>query len=202
MTHSQTYRPRQLVRHLCQVSCLAIAFVTAPASTWGQSLTFSDLKGYAIEVRLLRQQTVRRGGKESSNQAQTDMRIVIDSAGVLLVTVSPTGYGKKGVRKARPVTGPFTLDETKKMYSLGGGYGIWTFENDTLTYLRIYQGGALKRNIAFARRDGGLSCKASEAMIREAGVGGIIADSPFDGTPRVIITAKHISSSCSVTTSE
>ena len=44
----------------------------------------------------------------------------------------------------------------------GGGHGVWTFENGTLSFLRILKGGAIRWNVVFERDGGALKCKAAE----------------------------------------
>jgi len=179
--------------------CLAMGLGVISASAWGQAVTLPDIEGAVIEVRLLRQQTIRREGQEVSNQAQTDMRVAIGSGGNIQISVTPTGHSKRGTRVGKPTSGTFVLDETRGMNIGGGGHGVWTFDSGTLTFLRIFKGGALKRTMAFARTAEGLTCQANENLVREEGVKGVVTESPFDGVPIVILSAKQISSTCRVT---
>ena len=81
----------------------------------------------------------------------------------------------------------------------GGGHGVWTFEDGTLSFLRILKGGAIRWNVVFERDGGALKCKAAENLVREEGVRGIITQSALDDVPMVILSAKQISSTCRVT---
>jgi hypothetical protein len=185
------------MRHIGPV-CLAAALGVISTSAWSQAVTFAELEDMVIDVQLLRQQTVRREGKVVSNRAQADVRLAIGSGGSIHATITPTGHNERGSRTGKPASASFVLGETRDMLIRGGGHGIWTFENGTLTYLRIFKGGAMKWTMAFARGADGLTCKASENFVREVGVNGIVTQSALDGVPIVILSAKQISSSCRV----
>jgi hypothetical protein len=168
------------------------------ASAWGQTVTLSDIEGTILEIRSLRQQTSRREGRERSNQIQSDIRITIDAGGMIHFSGTPTAYTKRGTRKGKPTSGKWTLEQTRELPTRGGGHGVWIFEDATLTFLRTYKGGALKRTIPFARDAKGLTCNYNETLVREEGVSGIVLESGIDGVPTTILSAKQISSSCRV----
>ena len=92
------------------------------------------------------------------------------------------------------------LERTRELGSMGGGHGVVVFGDGTLTFLRTLKGGALKRDVAFTRGAQGLACIATEAFVRESGVGAIFFDSSIDGVPMIVVSAKQISSTCRVTT--
>jgi hypothetical protein len=186
-------------RHLRPL-CLAAALGVISASAWAQAVTLSDIEGTLVEVRYLRQQTIIRDGREFSNQFQNDYRLSIGANGDLTITGVGTSYSKRGVRRGKGISGQWKLEQAQKTKWRGGGHGVWLFADGTLTFLRTYKGGALKRTIAFAHGAKGLTCKATESLVREVGVAGIVLESGVDGRLMTIVSSKQISSSCRVTT--
>jgi len=188
-------RPRRLLRSLC----LATGLSVISASAWGEAVLLFDIEGTVIEIKNLRQQTLRREGRDVSNQLQSDIRITIGAGGTIHMTGTPTAYTKRGVRKGKTTSGKWTVEQTREVKTRGGGHGVWIFEDAKLTFLRTYKGGAMKRTIAFARGADGLTCNYNETFVREVGVGGIVLESAIDGVPTTILSAKQISSTCRVT---
>jgi hypothetical protein len=178
--------------------CLVAALGVISTSVWGEAVTLLDLEGTVVEVRSKRAQQVRRKGREFSNQLESELRIEFKAGGTTHIAIASTTYGKGGVRKGKARSGMWTLDQARTLKSHGGGHGVWLFENGTLTNLRTYQGGALKRTITFAQGSNGLSCRATESMAREDGVTCLIL-AGSDGRPSQILSFKQISSTCRVT---
>jgi hypothetical protein len=179
---------------------LLLAAISSPAS--GQAVTLADLEGALVEVRFLRQQTISREGRELSNQFQNDLKIEIGPADTIRQTNSPTAYTTRGTRTGKTTSGSWTLERPQETPTRGGGHGIWIFADGTLTFLRTFQGGALKRVFAFTRGAGGLTCTATQTFAREQGVRGIVLDSGIDNVPTVILSTKPISAMCRIKTAK
>jgi hypothetical protein len=177
-----------------------LPLLAAISPALGQAVTLADLEGAAIEVRLLRQQTVLREGREHSNQFQNDLKIEIGPADRIQQTNTTTAYTARGTRKGKTTSGWWTLERPRETTSRGGGHGVWIFADGTLTFLRTFQGGALKRVFAFTGGGaGGLNCTATQTFAREQGVHGIVLESAVDNVPIVILSTKPISAMCRVT---
>jgi hypothetical protein len=179
--------------------CVAAALGLISASAWGEAaVSLADLEGTVVEVRSKHSRVVRREGRDIPNQVQRDWRITFMSDGKFHSTTTPTVYGKGGVRKGKTTAGIYTLEQAKFVKPRGGGHALWLFEDGTLTHLRTFQGGGTKRTIAFAHAIDGLSCRATESIVREDGVTGVIA-ADGDGRQLQILASKQISSNCRIT---
>jgi hypothetical protein len=168
------------------------------SSAVGQDVTLADLEGVVIEAQFLRQQNFIRQGRERTNQLQNDLQIEIGFAGNLQQTVSPTAYTANGVMKGKTTSGSWTIEQSREIVTRGGGHGIWIFANRTLTFLRTFKGGGLKREFTFTRGADGLHCTAIETFAYEQGVRGIHLDSGINDMPIVILSTKPISATCRV----
>ena len=184
------------------------ALIAAPAQIWGQTaattaqpndpLMFAELVGSVIEARVVRDQIIRREGRTFPVRFQNDVKLVIESDDRIRQTITPTSDTPRGRRVGRTRTGLFTLEKPHSLNGLGGGDGVYIFENAVLTFLRTFKEGGFKRTIAFNRSSGGLSCTASEAYAREEGVGDLTLNSAIDDTPVIVVSSKQISSTCRV----
>jgi hypothetical protein len=171
---------------------------TAPTIT-DQTVTFAELEGAAVEVRVVSQRIIRRGDREFPIRFQNDLKITIGPGNKIDGTITPTSHGPRGERQGRTLTFSTTLDKVGELVGYGGGIGAWTFAGDgTLIFLRTYKEGAFRRTIAFTRSAEGLSCTAKESLARENGVGGLALNSALDDVPITIVQSEQISSSCRV----
>jgi hypothetical protein len=162
------------------------------------AVTFDELEGFIIEANIVRDQLTQRDGRQVPQQAYTSWRIVIGPGLSIQSTVNATFHNPHGQSKAEPLTGSFILDQSRHVGSRGGGQGIWHFEEQTLTFTRTFEQGALRIKFAFFRKDEALSCQASESFARENGTGPIAMRSAIDGQPVMIVRAKQISSNCRI----
>jgi hypothetical protein len=185
-----------------QLACALapLFFLAAIFSPRAQEVMLADLEGAIIEARFLRHQTLIREGHEVSNQLQTDLKIEIGPADKIRQTLSPTVHTVRGIRKGKPTSGEWTLERARETVTRGGGHTVWFFSDGALTFLRTFQGGALKRVFTFTSGPGGLSCTGTENFVREQGVRGIHLNSGFDDVPVIILTARPISATCRVKT--
>src|SRR5262249_13727184 len=141
-----------------------------------------------------------RNGREGSSQVQDDFTVEIGYAGSIHQTVRPVAYSVRGRREGKIQSGVFTLERPRETRNSGGGHAVWIFEEETLTFLRAFQGGAIKRTFAFTRTLDGLNCIAGQSFAFEQGVRGIVRLSGIDNEPIIILSAKPVSSTCRVKT--
>jgi hypothetical protein len=177
-----------------------LTLIVYPASA--QHITLADLEGAVIEARFLRQQTIFREGHHRSNQFQNDLKIEIGPADKIQQTNNPTAYTVRGIRKGKTTSGSWTIERPRETESRGGGHSMWIFADGTLTFLRTFKGGGLKRVFAFSRDASGLGCTASQTFAHEQGVRGIHLDSSIGDVPVVILSTKPISAMCRVKTAK
>jgi hypothetical protein len=187
---------------------LLLALIAAPKQIWGQTaatiaqpndpVKFAELAGSVIEARVVRDQIIRREGRTFPTRLQNDIELVIGPDDRIQQTITPTSDTPRGRRVGRTRTGVFTLEKPHSLRGLGGGDGVYIFEDAVLTFLRTYKEGAFKRTIAFSRSSGGLSCAADEAFVREEGVGDLTLNSGIDDVPVILVSYKQLSSTCRV----
>jgi hypothetical protein len=176
---------------------LWLPLLSAPASS--QAVTFAELEGALVEALVVHEQVIRREGREFPTRFESALTLVIGPGDKYQSTWTPTSHTPRGARQGTPRTSLISLEKTRELPTMGGGHGVAVFIDGTLTALRTFKGGAYKRTIAFARGAEGLTCAANETFAREAGAGTIFLDSPFDGVPMIVVSAKQLSSTCRVT---
>jgi hypothetical protein len=187
---------------------LLFALTAAPAQMLAQSatttaqpndpVTFAELEGSVIEARVVRDQTMRRGHTTFPIRLQSDIKLVIGPDDRIQLSVTPTTDTPSGRHVGPTRMGPFLLEKTRPLPTLGGGEGVHLFKDGVLTFIRTYKAGAFKRIIAFSRTPDGLSCTIEENYAREDGVGEIAMNSAIDGGPVVLLSYKQISSTCHI----
>jgi len=184
-----------------KILLMSFAFAITSPAAWAQAdtrITFADLDGTVIQATIVREQTLLRGNRQISNSRQSDWRIIIGPGDRIEYKLDAISHTKAGPRKAKPIHTVLRLEQPREAAQLGGGHMVWVFEDQTLTNLRVYKGGAFKRTFAFARSGNGLSCSATETLARETGVKGVELESSVDDAPIVILSAKQTSSTCKV----
>jgi hypothetical protein len=176
-----------------------VACVIAISSTvvWAEEVTLSDLEGMMVVSSVMHQQVLRQKGKENSSRLQVDANLFIGSAGEARLMSTLSAYGKR-THRAKPTVQNYKLDQPVQVGTVGGGHALLTFQNGTLTLLRVYKTGAAKREYLFKREAAGVSCTVSESFVREVGARGIVLESPFGLGPTTIINDKQLSSNCKV----
>lgn len=178
-------------------------------ASWAQSeatrpqasgpVTIGEFVGAVVTARIIQEQVIRRDGNQFPVRQQADLHLVVRSNTKIERQIYQTSYSPRGVRKANSGKLSFTLEQPTEPKFLGSGHAVWFFDKETLTNLRVYKGGAFKREILFARGASGLTCTVTDAFLREDGVGSIELRSAVDGTPVKLISSKQVSSSCQVT---
>jgi hypothetical protein len=187
----------QLAMGWASIACLVFGLPTLSTSSWGQSVTFSELDGTVIDATIVRQQWTRQEGRENSHVLQVDLKLVIGPDNRITMTTTSTSRGPWGARQGPTQTNSTVLEQVKEG---SRGNTVWTFADGTLTFLRANTiAGAFRRDIAFAGSDKGLKCTARDTIVREKGAGNIVTFSVIDGHPSTILREKLISSTCRVT---
>jgi hypothetical protein len=181
------------------VADFAYAFMLAMASVpaCGQSVMFAELDGAVVDVSVSYQNVAYWNGRKVSTQSTSNRTIIIGPGDTGRVTWTMTSRGSRRTSTTAPATYSFTLGRAREVASMGGGHGVWLFDDGVLTTLRTYQVGGYKMSIRFSREGTGFACSVDESHAREIGAGRIRRESAFGGDWE-IISAKQISSSCSV----
>ena len=178
-------------------SWLILVLMVLCAHAQGQdALKFSDLEGLEVAAKVFHDQVVWRDGREAPVKLERDVKVVIGPGDSIHFTVIPTVQGPRGKRQGQTISGPFTLGQVQETASVGGGSGVWNYADGALTFVRTFKGGAFRSTITFARSGGGFSCTINEGFAREGGAGAISLNSPVDGAPITILSAKQTSSRC------
>jgi hypothetical protein len=177
-------------------SMICLLLFAVPA--WSQDVSLADLSEARIEAKVVREQVIRRDTREFPIRIESDVKLVIGPGDKVHQTWTPTSTGPKGTAKGKTLTTTVPLARPREFGALGGGHGIFIFEDQTLTFLRTLKGGAFKRVIVFGRSKDGLTCTARETFAREDGDKPIFLDAVTDGKPMIIVSWKDISSTCLV----
>jgi hypothetical protein len=162
-----------------------------------QPVTMDDLAGHVVVADIYRQQNVRRDGRTANIKVHQNWVFSINSEHAIALTLNTTADTPRGIRKAKPNLGTFTLGETLKVKSRGGGHAVWTFADGTLSFTRTFPAGAYRAHFAFVRGPSGLTCRVTEAFAREGGKGELKVESVFGGEVTILNT-KQLPSTCKV----
>jgi hypothetical protein len=184
-----------------------IVLIANPVSA--QPVSFADLDGYTIESEVVRAQVIRREGWQGLVKVHQKWTVIIGPGEIIHMTTVNTVEGPRGKQTGNPGSGFLTLGQPQQLGHMGGGYGVWEFQNGILTYVRTFKQGAFRKNFELTLGEralmvdgvhsaGGFSCTDSESFARERGVGPIVFNSPVDGKPSTLISSKPVSSSCKV----
>jgi hypothetical protein len=144
---------------------MRLALIAAPKQIRGQTaatiaqpndpVKFAELAGSVIEARVVRDQIIRQEGRTFPTRLQNDIELVIGPDDGIQQTITPTSDTPRDRRFGRTRTVVFTLEKPTSLRGLGGGDGVYIFEDAVLTFLRTFKEGAFKRAIAFSRSSGG-----------------------------------------------
>jgi hypothetical protein len=165
-----------------------------------EAVTLDELRGVVVETSVLRDQVIRRMGKQFKASFHGDLKISITLDDKIEGIWTPTSYSPRGVLKGKRDNISTKLEQARSNVVAGGGNAVWVFNDGKLINLWVYKGSgaAIRREIAFARTHEGFTCTATEGFARENGVGSIEFDSPFDGVRVTVVSEKQVSSTCRV----
>lgn len=179
---------------------LVIALGVPAPSAWAQQpVTAAELIGTVMTLSVTNDRTMRRDGRQYPDKYQTDWTIEFISQDAIRSTFVGTVYFPKSTHKT-PVEGGglIPLGVPKETQSRGGGTFVWLFEAGALTFLRTYEGGAMKAIFAVTRTDAGFACTAKVSWPKETGVPTIVMRAFEDNRKVEIISAKQSASSCTI----
>jgi len=179
----------------CLLTC---SQVLPPISALAQTTMIEDLQGALMEVSVTHERTIRRDGKELPNKFRMDWKIRFNSVDSISVSSERISYGLRKTNRTKEKESVKNLTRPKETQSRGGGHALWIFEDDTLTFLRTYQGGGLKATFAVARSPTGFDCTAKVGWLREEGTP-IVMRSFVDQERLEILSARQVASSCRIT---
>ena len=183
------------MRWLLFIGGLAVSAQAAAA----QTVTQTDLEGYAVEARVVMNQQLHREGREFPAQLDQRIRLRFLPDNAVQFHVSSTSHTPRGTRQGPDQKGRVVIGKVSEAKSLDGGQAVWVFEDGTLTTLRTYgNAGGYKRTIIFTRDGKGLNCIVKGSYVREEGVGRIATRSAIDNVPVTILSAKQGPSDCKV----
>jgi len=161
--------------------------------------TPADLEGWVIEASIINDRVARQDGQDRPHTQQQDWKIVFVSKDSIRPTFRATFRNSRGTRSGPQEGGGLvTLGLTGDADSRGGGHRVWSFEAGVLTFLRTFEGGAMKATFAVTRTDAGFDCTANVSWPRETGVPNIVMRSIFDDGKMEVVSSKQTASSCKV----
>jgi hypothetical protein len=162
-----------------------------------QAVTFTDLEGAKIHAKqvteMLRQ---RQGGRQGLVTQEADWQINVQPEQRISFSSRVTAHTPRGTRVAPVRERTVKLDEP---WSTDNGEAVWQFKDGDLTFVRSFQGGAVKTVISLKRDGQNLTCTTTRVLARERGKNGLVLNSAIDGAPVTILSWKPVSSTCDVT---
>jgi hypothetical protein len=186
-----------LVCTVTGASLLTYSFALPPMAVWAQTALIEDLQGALMVVSVTHDRTIRRDGREIPNKFRTDWKIRFNSVDSISVSAERISSGPRKTNRIQEKESVKTLARPKETASRGGGHALWIFEDDTLTFLRTYQGGGMKATFTVARSATGFDCTAKVSWLREEGTP-IVMKSFVDEARLEIVSSKQVASSCRI----
>lgn len=183
---------------VCIVICLGSGqFNSAPAQ---QTVEAAELVGSIIEASVTNLQTGLRDGRRFDTPYKQDWTIELAEIDTIRVTFAATAFTKMGEKRGGPDSAVVKLGIPRAMLIAprGGGHGVWFFDGNVLTFLRTYEGGAMKATFAVSRTGPDLRCNASVSWPKEVGVPTIRLRSLVDDAKVEIVSATQTASSCRI----
>jgi hypothetical protein len=163
-----------------------------------QALTFADLEGVKIKIKLVTEMLVQReGGPRGPVTQDTDWNITVEPEGKIGWSYQPTVHTRLGDLAGQKIATSATLD---KPWYTPNGEATWQFTDGALVFVRSFRnGGAYRMSIAFKQDGKNLACSAASTFARERGKDNITMNSAIDGVPVTIFSWKGVSSTCGAT---
>jgi hypothetical protein len=163
----------------------------------GQGLTFSDLEGAKIQIKLATEMLVQReGGPKFPVTSQADWNVTVESEAKIGWSFQPTVHSPRGDQVGQKIASTATLD---KPWYTPNGEAIWQYTEATLIFVRSFMnGGAMRMSIGFKQDGPNLTCVASLVFARERDKNSLPMNSAIDGVPFTAFSWKPVSSSCDV----
>jgi hypothetical protein len=162
-----------------------------------RALSVQQLEGANIHATLVTEMLAQQeGGPQGPVTTEDDWNITVGPGGKISWSYRPTTSTRRGTQRGEKTANTSALDEA---WQTANGAAIWQFSDAELSFVRSYQGGAMRLTIAFRQDGPNLMCAASSVFARERDKIRLILNSPFDNTPVTIFSWKQVSSICDVT---
>ena len=175
----------------------APGLITSPRAQ--EAFDASQLVGSAIKASVTNLQSGIKNGRKFQSPLKQDWTIELQANNTLRVTFSATASTPKGNITRGPQTFVQQLEiPAKAAVPRGGGDAVWFFDDNVLTNLRTYEGGAQRATFAVTRTGADLRCSATVVWPKEVGVPTIKLRSLVDNAKVEIVSAKQTSSSCRI----
>ena len=169
----------------------------APDQGSRPALSLRQLEGANIHATLVTEMLAQQeGGPQGPATTEDDWNITVEPGGKISWSYRPTIRTRRGTQRGAKIANTSALDEA---WQTANGAAIWQFSDAELSFVRSYQGGAMRLTIAFKQDGPNLTCTASNVFARERDKNGLILNSPIDDTPVTIFSWKQVSSICDVT---
>ena len=194
----------------CTALCLMIACsATAPAQSQsepqvhGQEITLDELNGVTVNATIAWSGTVRWSGNNLVYPAHNKWRlkVVFGPGGTASyhLTRELRGAGGKVATHTFSGTGMAGRPNLKGDRD-GAGASVWSYENNTLTSLKVFEQGGRVVVIKFARTASGLSCTLRGNYVGEIGAGNVKTKNQFGPGYIQQLSMKQTSSTCQAST--
>ena len=195
-TGGQHPRPGIITCLVCVAAWLASGLFTSPRAQ--EAFDASQLVGWVIEASVTNLQNGTRSGRKFHTPYKQDYTIELQANNALRITFSATAFTPVGEKKQRSETFVRELESpTTTAVTRGGGHGVWFFERNVLTFVRTYEGGAMKTTFSVTKTETGLRCNAAIVWPKEVGVPTIKFKSA-DGAKIEIVSAPQTASTCRI----
>jgi hypothetical protein len=139
------------------------ADVSPPAPS-SQAVTLTDLKGANIHATLVTEMLALRQDKKYPATQSIDWQISIEPDARIRLAFRPTTQTPRGTRTAPARSVTVKLDEP---WSTDNGEAVMQFKDGDLTFMRSYEGGAVKTVISFKQDGQNVTCSASSVWARD-----------------------------------
>lgn len=200
---------RCVIFMLLSVALLVSAGAQAPADreaptgppVIGQAITIEDLRGVLISVAISYAGRTRWSGDNVVRPIQFGWRIKAQIRSAGNIDWSNDTSTRIGNDKWYPMHYSFSdmigRPNTKPEIA-GAPAVVWTFEDNTLTLLRVFEKGGRVTKITVSRVGSSLNCTATSSFVNEAGAGNPTIKAPILGGYREYIGMNQTSSTCGI----
>jgi hypothetical protein len=168
----------------------------APVEGSRRAIPLQRLEGVNIHAKLVTEMLAQQSdGPQGPSTLEDDWNVTVDPGGKIRWSYQSTARSRRGTQTGVKIANTSALDQA---LHTANGDAMWQSSDGELTFLRSYQGGAIRVVIAFREDGPNLTCDASNVFARERDKKDLTINSPVDGTPVTIFSWKQISSNCNV----
>jgi hypothetical protein len=188
------------------VFCLLQGVVTWCAAVLAQpvdrtnDVDLDELRGTTIHSSITWAGEVRLSGHDKVYRAENRWRWKIDidekGMGSTFLTREVRGGGRVATHK---YSGSGYIDQVSTRSNRdGAGASVWSYNNSTLTLLKVFERGGRIVEIKLTRTSGGLACALSGAYLKEGGTSTVKTRNPFGPGYIETLSMKQTSSTCRI----